>query len=783
MKLTFYGVVQGVGFRPTVYRIAKALGCRGYVRNCGANVEVWLDKNVDKFIEMLYAELPTGAEIHTIKREDISEPVEPELAELCKSDEFVIVRSRNGTRESPIPPDIAICNQCLDEMFDQTNRRYMYPFTNCTICGARFSIITAVPYDRVNTAMHVFNLCATCKREESTPTNRRFYAQTISCPSEGLTYKLYDSHGKVIDTAAPIKTFAEYIDGGHIGVMKAWGGMHIVCALSATERLRSWYSRPEKPFAVMVRDLDAVKRYAYLNENESSLLVSAQRPIVLLRKRYGISNEQDRLLDIVSPGLDTIGIYLPYTGAQHILFHHLQTHDAVVMTSANPPGEPMVIENHDAFKLNADYYLLHNRAIINRVDDSVVIPYEHSQFFIRRSRGYVPVPLNVAYDTNIISVGAEENVVGAITVNNMLYTTQYIGDADHYGVTEFLESSLRHLAHLFDLKAVDGIGIDLHPQYRTRAVGKRLAVEFDAQLVEVQHHWAHAVSLIIDNFCKSRTALPGNVQSEPVIALAWDGTGYGADDTLWGAEVLRASCESYTRVGTIEPLPLIGGDAAVRDPRRLVFGIYEQLGYEPDYFDSVTSAIFMKLLTKSVRASSMGRVLDAISCRLGICSSRTYEGEPAMKLERYLASGERKYEFNPSIVTDSSTGVPTVAILPLFAQLEDHIKAEGYGKGDSSSSFIERIALQSPRFAADLAYSMVYCIVENLVNIAMEAAETYGTNYIGITGGVSYNIPIVNVVRTLVINHGLKLLTHSQIPNGDGGIAVGQNAIVGYRLC
>ena len=727
MKLIFKGIVQGVGFRPTIYRVAKKLGLKGYVLNKGSEVEVVIDRDADEFIAQLKKHLPSIAKIVDVTIEDDSRIF----------DDFRILHSKNGERYSLIPVDISTCDKCLKELLNPKNRRYHYPFTNCTICGARFSLIKDVPYDRERTSMNDFKLCKTCKNEYTNPSNRRYHAQTISCPICGPTYYLYDEGKKNLGEKEAIKRFAEQIDDGKIGVIKSWGGMHICCKIDVLERFRKWYNRPQKSFAIMVRDIKTAERYGEITKDERALLLSNKRPIVLVKKKKA---------ELVSPGLDALGLYLPYTGLHHILFSFLKA-DALVMTSANIPGEPMIIRNEDVFSLGADVYLLHNRDIPNRVDDSVVRIWKGKTFFLRKSRGFVPEPIEVSYDKRVLCVGAGENITGTISCYKKIYATQYIGNSKYYPTLEFLEQSLKHLMNLtMKEKNIDAVAMDLHPGYNTRKVAEHFAEEFSVPIFEVQHHWAHATSLLVDN------------KLNESVVLTLDGLGYGSDGTFWGGEVLLSRLDSFERVGHLENISLLGGDQAAMDPRRLVFAIFKKFN-EEKYFIDDEAAILSKMMNKSPQSSSFGRILDALSCYLDICTKRTYDGEPAMKLEKYLANGSAKYSFDVEVKNC------VVETTDIFRQLDKKIKP-----------------LFTEHQKADIAYSVVKAIVGKLTEIAIEHAKSNNIKTIGLTGGVSYNIPITEMVETEVKKAGLSLLVHNRVPNGDGGIAIGQNAIIGHKL-
>jgi len=738
-KIFIRGVVQGVGFRPAVYRIAKKIGLKGYVRNNGSNVEICLDRGYKKFLTMLRMELPPLARIDDVAVKKTSE----------KYDDFIILKSRNGMKHSTLPADTGICDDCLKELFDRGNKRYIYPFTNCTNCGARFSLIKNVPYDRSNTSMNDFILCESCRKEYLSPEDRRFHAQTTSCPGCGPEYVLYDKNREIIDTDNPVKEFAMLLDKNVIGVVKGWGGMHICCSLNAVKKLRKWYKREQKPFAVMMKGLNTVKRYAEISREEKNILISPQKPVVLLKKKANKGVKE--ILEDVSPSLPNIGVMLPYSGLHHILFHYMKS-DGLVMTSANISGEPMITRNNDVFELGAEYYLLHNRDIVSRCDDSVIRVYDERKFFIRKSRGYVPVKMDVDYNGSIVGVGAEQNVSASVSRNGRLYSSQYIGNITYYPTLTFLEESTKHLMNLLGVSSIDGAGVDLHPWYVTKKFGEKISEKYDAELFRVQHHWAHAVSLMVDNKI-----------NEPVVALTLDGTGYGSDGKIWGGEVLLSDYCSFERIGSLEEIPLIGGDAAVRDPRRIVFGVFEKLGVRNSYFNEKEANILRKSMKNAPLTTSFGRVLDALSCYLEICQRQTYDGEPAMKLEKYLENGGLKYDFDVDVVNKERKIVGTI---DMFKQLIDYTKNKK----------------NSERNKADLSYSFAYHLLKKLTEIALEKADEKNIRYIGITGGVSYNTTITRVVEGFVNRAGKKLLTHNNIPNGDGGISVGQNAVVGHGL-
>jgi len=722
MRFVVHGIVQGVGFRPTVHRIASSLQLRGCVHNNGSNVVIEIDGSGNAFLNALEDSLPPLARIDRVDILDSS----PES--LNGIEGFVIIPSQKGQRGVGIPNDVAICDSCRRELFDPSDRRYLYPFTNCTDCGARFTVIEDLPYDRAETSMRDFPMCEACREEYEDPSNRRFHHQTISCPQCGPSYSLLDGNG--IETGEdPIASFAGLLDDGAIGIAKSWGGMHICCSLETAPRLREWYGRREKPFAIMVRDLEALSRYANPNGHELEALTSSHRPVTLVDKVPSLA------METASPGLENVGIFLPYTAMHEILFHHLRS-DALVMTSANVPGEPMILEDERVLSMEADCYLLHNRRIVNRCDDSVVRMFDGSTHFIRRSRGHIPSAIEIRMDGRCLGIGAQENLTVTLACDGRMYPTQYLGDGDSIGVMEFMESAIRYQTRLLGVDHLDTLAMDLHPGYSSRRLARKLVDEFGAELIEVQHHWAHAASLMVDSGV------------DEIIALTLDGTGYGSDGKAWGGEVLHATFDGFRRVGHLEEIPLLGGEKAVRDVRRLVFAFSELAGMDCDLFPENEAAVLRKMMGNSPRTTSFGRILDTISCHLGVCTHRSYDGEPAMKLERLLARGSKCHEFGVDVAGGVVRTSP--AMTAMFG-------TEGQPE--------------------DLAHSLVHDILSGLLQIAFEDADSSDVRRIGLTGGVAYNGTVNRIVKRQVEARGLEFVTHDRVPNGDGGISTGQAAL------
>ncbi len=718
MRLVIKGTVQGVGFRPTVYRVAKSMGLNGYVKNKGSEVEVVIDGDHQRFMNALKDNLPPMAEVTAVDK----------YQKTWIETGFHIVPSEEGNRSSTIPVDTAICQDCLSELKTPGNRREDFAFINCTNCGARYSTITGLPYDRPKTTMATFPMCDTCREEYENPVDRRFHAQTTSCPDCGPRYVLYHRNKNEV---GGVPEFARLMDEGEIAVAKSWGGMHIVCRLESIPELRERYDRPEKPFALMVKDLETARKYAHVTRED--VLTGSRRPIMIYPKR----EEYRELLEHAAPGLPTVGLMLPYTGLHNVLFHMISA-DVLVMTSANIPGEPMMIRDEEVFGLDLRYFLLHNREIAQRIDDSLIRVHGDDLVPIRRSRGYVPEYLPFINDSQVFGAGADQSGCIVFSVNGQLYPSQYLGDMDSYEASLFYHSTAEHLSGLLGIEEISTVAVDLHPGYHSRKLGLEFAEKYEARKVEVQHHWAHGASLLLEH------------ELDDVVCIAVDGTGYGDDGASWGGEVMYCTPHGYERKAHLEPFPLIGGGEAVKDPRRSVYAIQRMKGSEGSFFNGDTADVFDKLLHNSVRTTSFGRLLDAVSAALDVCRKRTYEGEPAMKLERMQMKGRMTRNYDIHRKGD------TVYTLDGFIEmLEDDASPE-----DRAASY-----------TAGVAYA--------LADKASEAAEETGAP-IGISGGVSYNQPVVNCVRNRLKDLGHELLVHKKIPNGDMGVPAGQAVIAAH---
>jgi hydrogenase maturation protein HypF len=760
------GLVQGLGYRPFVYRLAKKYGLTGYVLNLGdAGVKIEVEGNekiIENFLRSLVEEKPAIA-YYTDLRVDFK-PSKSEFKD------FKIERSSietSGGLSYPTP-DLATCNECVKEIFNPRTRFYLYPFTSCTNCGPRFTIIKELPYDRERTTMENFPLCPDCEREYNHPLDRRFNAQTTCCSKCGPRYELRRNDGSLVDKD-PIKEAAKLIDEGYIIAIKGIGGFHLsVDAYNeeAVNELRVRRRKPQKPFAVMSSDLKEVESFAYISKLEEQLLKSLMAPIVLLRKK-----EPFPLAENVSPKLHNIGVMLPYSGIHHILFYYANT-KTLVMTSANNPDEPMIIENQEAFrrmKSIADYFLIHNRRIYMRCDDSVIRIVDKEPLPIRRSRGYTPTPLSIPlpFNSNILAAGGEFMVTSCLIKKDKAFLSQHVGEVESLESIRFLEEAIEHLIKILKVESLDSVVVDLHPLFHTRKVAERIAKRFNAPLLEVQHHHSHLASLMAENRIDPE---------DEILAITCDGVGYGADESLWGGEILLGGYRGFERVASLEPQFMPGGDLSAiwygRMLQSILYKVVEKrelsdflkanytngFKYGAKEVDIVFQQIEKRINTPLT--TSTGRVLDALSCLLGVCFKRTYEGEGAMKLESLAIGGD-----------DS---IP----LPFKIQSLDDREILMI-----SDAFYEvKTLLQRGESRKNLAASFQRGLAEGLADIATKVAKEKGIKFIGFSGGVAYNEAITKIMRSKVENEGLVFLRHRILPCGDGGLALGQAVLGAAKL-
>lgn len=701
LRLQVHGIVQAVGFRPFVHRIAMENRVRGYIANVGDHVEIAVEGNpahIEQFLRDLQEKKPPISEIDRIEKEE--HPDE-------HFETFSVVKSKKRTGgESIIPPDIAVCDNCLEELFSPSDKRYLYPFINCTNCGPRFTIIQEIPYDREKTSMKSFPMCSFCSHQYTDISNRRYHAEPVCCPDQGPNYSMN------------IQEAAALLDEGKIVAIKGLGGFHIACLIDApvVHRLREKLNRPQQPFALMARDIKAIEEIAQVSPSESSLLTSWMRPIVVLHKKVQ--------LEEVAPRLHTIGVMLPYAPVHHLIFHHC-TARQLVMTSANFPGNPMIIDNETAHRELpfADAFLTHNLEIVNRCDDSVI----RNGLFIRRSRGYVPRGIPIPHTSVVLAVGGELNNTFCISKGGKAFLSQHIGDTSNYDTLIYQKEAIEHFLRLLGLEwgDIDQIICDLHPQYNTGKQAKEFSRKWNIPLIKVQHHVAHARGLMAEH-------------RREMIVIAADGAGYGVDGTVWGGEVLL----NGERLGHLEYVPQLGGDLASRYPERMALSF---LGHEVPgqrYSSREQEVLLDQLPKEKILTSSTGRLLDAMAAILGICFERTYDGEPAMKLESLALSG-------------TSLGM----------------EIEIEGNTIMTRDFIKKIA-ELKTTKKDIARTVHEALGKAFVELLSRWNDVHMP--VGFSGGVAYNEIITDVLRRETKRRGIEFFTHRLVPPGDGGTSFGQ---------
>ncbi len=738
-KILTQGIVQGVGFRPYVYRLATELNLKGYVRNLGNVVEIIIEgENTDLFIERLPHELPPIAKINSMNVEEIK---------VKDYSSFEIIENKNSySGISVIPPDIAICDKCLDEIRNPQDRRYKYPFNACTDCGPRFTVIESVPYDRIRTSMDEFPLCDDCMVEYKQPLNRRYHGEAICCGECGPKMAFYDGLNK-IDSENPIKLGADALKEGNILAIKGIGGTHLAVDAyndDAIKELRKRLNRPNQAFAVMSKDLKSVQNYAQMSEREIDTITSNKRPIVILKK-----NDNYPFPESLSPGLHNIGVMLPYSPMHYLLFDEGDI-DTYVMTSANIPGEPMMIQNEEIITGVNDYSLVHNRKILNRCDDSVIRFRNNELSFIRRSRGYTPEPYKINYETNdlnVLAVGPELDVTFSIAKDDIVYPSQHIGNTNKPKTLEFLKTAIENMERITKINEFDVIACDMHPHFFTTRLAYELAEKYGADVLPVQHHHAHSVSLANDSAI------------EEMIVIAADGVGFGSDGTSWGGEILYTDIKNFERMAHLESQLMPGGDMATKYPARMLASILKDEDLIKNYsnnfkYGETEIKNIFKQLESGInvgKTTSTGRVLDSIAVALEICDERTYEGECSMKLEScaYYSTNDLKI---PYIIEGNTLN--TTEILREVVRL--------YQNGEKK---------------ADIARAGQTAVGQGLSELAVQSADKMKIREIGATGGVFYNEAITDTVKNFIENNGYNFIQHKNTCAGDGSVSLGQAII------
>nr|WP_295001119.1 carbamoyltransferase HypF [uncultured Methanobrevibacter sp.] len=739
VKILTQGIVQGVGFRPYVYRLASELDLKGSVRNLGNVVEIIIEgEKTSDFIERLPRELPPIAKI------DSMEVFESDIENYS---DFEIIESGDAySGVSVIPPDIAICDKCLEEIRNPQDRRYKYAFNACTDCGPRFTVIESVPYDRIRTSMEDFPLCDDCLVEYRQPLDRRYHGEAICCSDCGPQMEIYKGSEK-LDVDNPIKKGAEILKEGEILAIKGIGGTHLVVDAyndDSIKELRKRLNRPNQAFAVMCKDLKSLKKYAKLTSREVETITSNKRPIVILKK-----NEGYRFPESLSPGLHNIGVMLPYSPMHYLLFDEGDI-DTYVMTSANIPGEPMMIENADIINGVNDYSLIHNRRILNRCDDSVIRFRNNELSFIRRSRGYTPEPYTINYevnDRNVLALGPELDVTFSIARGDKVYPSQHIGNTNKPKTLMFLRKAIENMERITKINEFDVIACDMHPHFFTTRLAHELSEKYSAEVLPVQHHHAHTAALANDHGI------------DEMICIAADGVGYGSDATSWGGEILYTDINSFERMAHLQPQLMPGGDMATRYPVRMLTSILdddELIRNYTDYFKYGETEI--RNIKKQIEAginvglsTSTGRVLDSMAVALEICHERTYEGECSMKLESAAYYSTEELEI-PAIIENDQLN--TTEILREVVRL--------YQNGAKK---------------ADVAAAGQRAVANGLSELAVQAADKKSISDIGATGGVFYNEAITETVKNYVEKNGYNFIQHLNTCAGDGSVSLGQSIV------
>jgi len=743
-RIKIRGIVQGVGFRPFVFKLAQRFDLKGWVLNSSSSVIIHVEgekEKIEDFINSLKKEKPAPAVIDVISFEGI---------EFEGFESFEIKESIQEKDEfQPISPDLATCDDCLKELFDPKDRRYLYPFINCTNCGPRFTIIEDIPYDREKTTMKLFKMCEDCEREYRDPMNRRFHAQPNACPVCGpeVEYR----KGNLVEKEKWIEKVAEDLKNGLIIAIKGLGGFHLACdALNenAVRRLRERKLRRDKPFAIMMKDIEMIEEYCFLSDKEKEILLSPRRPILLLREK-----RESKIAKSVAPNQKYQGIMLPSTPVHHIIINFYQK--PLIMTSGNITEEPIAMENEEALerlKGIADSFLLHNRGIYSRYDDSVARVIFDEEIIIRRARGYAPFPIYLPFEVDeILACGAELKNTFCLAKKNYAFLSQHIGDLENFETMENFLRTLELFKRLFRVEPKI-VAYDLHPGYLSSKYA--LSLE-NVKLIGVQHHHAHMASCMIENGYTGKA-----------IGVSFDGTGYGTDGKIWGGEFLVGDFRDFERMGHLSYIPLAGGDETVRKPYRIalcyLLSISDNLpSYLPkeflDFIKDEEVNVFKSMIKNgfnTVLASSSGRLFDAVSAVLGIREINSYEAQSAMELEMIADENERGYYpvENNNLIFDQ---------LSIFNSVLEDVKR----------------GVEREKIAARFHNTIAHLILK-----ACEVLrDSYGINTVALSGGVFQNLFLFKKVVNLLKENGFSVLYHKKVPTNDGGISLGQAVIAFFK--
>jgi hydrogenase maturation protein HypF len=752
LRVALRGAVQGVGFRPFVYRIATARQLRGWCRNSPQGVLIEVEGSrpaLESFRAALDRERPPRASIHG---------AESTWLDAAGLGPFTILDSdQSGETDAVVMPDIALCESCRGELLNPTNRRYRYPFINCTNCGPRYSIVEALPYDRANTSMRRFPMCPDCQREYTDPLDRRFHAEPNACPTCGPQVALWDAAGHVIaERDAAMVAAANAVRAGLVVAVKGLGGFQLLVDATddaAVLRLRARKHRDEKPFALMCPDLDCMQGYSLVGDAEARLLTSPEAPIVLVTARQGVH----RVAPSVAPGMRQLGVMLPYTPLHVLLMRDLRR--PVVATSGNRAEEPMCIDERQAVEALggiADVFLVHDRPIVRAVDDSVVRVVAGRELILRRARGYAPLPVPLpASAPPLVAVGGHLKNTVSVTAGAGVVVSQHIGDLDSTASGEAFHATLASLEHLYRVQPAAAV-VDLHPDYQSTVYGRTMGLPVTA----VQHHYAHLAACMIDN------DLTG-----PVVGAVWDGTGYGTDGTIWGGEFLRATADGFDRVACLRPFRLPGGDAAAREPRRSALAVLAALGEgtlsrwqarRPEVFSAEEWRVLPQAIARGVNApvtTSMGRLLDAVAGLVGLRDVMAFEGQAAMLLEQAVDPFVRQPY--------------PIALRP--------VDPHWYPGAWDAPPMVIDWAPMIRALLTDVEHGMPVGVMAARVHLALadalvSVALALGEPRLVLTGGCFQNRVLTEAAVEHLVDAGVKPYWHQRLPPNDGGLSAGQIA-------
>ncbi|MFH0768199.1 MAG: carbamoyltransferase HypF [Chloroflexota bacterium] len=755
VHISVRGVVQGVGFRPFIYQLATRYNLKGWVCNTSEDVKIEVEgeaEAIEQFLLALREQAPPRATI-----EDIIITHHPP----ANYEKFEIRHSiAEEGKYQLVSPDIATCQDCLREILSPDDRRYHYPFTNCTNCGPRFTIIEDIPYDRPQTTMRHFQMCPECQKEYDDPLNRRFHAQPNACPKCGPALTLLDAGGNPVATSDVIATTSHLLREGKIIAIKGLGGFLLACdatSEASVNLLRQRKRRPFKPLAIMVSTIEEAKKHCYVNKEEEKLLTSPYSPIVLMKWKAKSS-----VSPAVAPNLKYLGVMLPYTPLHHLLLR--ETGLPLVMTSGNLSEEPIAKDNDEAVRRLSrivDYFLVHNRDIYARYDDSVTMVERGSPQLIRRARGYAPYPIHLNFRSQqILGCGAELKNTFCLTRDEYAFLSQHIGDMENLETMEHFANTIALYKRLFRIDP-NIIAHDLHPEYLATKYAQELAVKSPVlRLVPVQHHYAHIVSGMVDNGLET-----------PVIGVALDGTGYGTDGNIWGGEFLVADYRGFTRMGHLEYLPLPGGELAIRKPYRIAISYLLSLLGEAalnsnlpflKQVDHAEIDIIHRQIEKKINSpltSSCGRLFDAVSALIGVRSEVEYEAQAAIELEMLAHNEVEETGYYPFAIIEQS-GLSLIKLESLFSAIIHD--------------------LQSDTTQAKIAAKFHNSVARMVVELCKVISGKTGIIQVVLSGGVFQNRLLLRKAISLLEDSGFKVFTHRQVPTNDGGISLGQVVIANF---